>query len=296
MSRPRVLLAIAGTLLGVCILITIGGAAAALRLSPREPDGNGRDVPEGRMVNETPVLADLSTRVPAPMGWRVLDGPADYAAYSGWLVNAEPDLAARLRSLRSDDTHVHLVGHEGVGCGPVGGPLLRRVDARYVLDFASRPEQERECYAPVEALVVFRVPRADARAAVPAADPGPGTVAAHFALTGNRPSTVRAMEITEPRDRSRLLETLAADGDKQDRKRLAADIEAALTARTGPGGTRRAFVLPIGSCVGAVPMLDITDSTLRAEVSPACAAPVPSLVVFVVPGGVVPAEAAVEGR
>jgi hypothetical protein len=289
MSRPRVLLAIAGTLLAVCVLITIGGAVAALRLSPREPEETRRDVPKGRVVNQTPVLADLATRVPAPLGWRVLDGPADYIAYSGWLVRAEPDLAARIRSLRSDDTYVHLVGHEGVGCGPVGGPLLRRVDARYVLDFASRPEQERQCDAPVEALVVFRVPRPDARA-VPAADPGPGTVAAHFALTGNRPSTVWAMEITEPRDRSQLLDALAADGEKQDRKRLAADIEAALAARTGPGGTRRAFVLPIGSCVGAVPTLDITASALRAEVSPACAAPVPSLVVFVLPGGVVPDE------
>jgi hypothetical protein len=288
MNRPRILLAIAGALLGVCVLITIGGAAAALRLSPREPDEVGRDVPEGRVVNETPVLADLSTRVPAPRGWRVLDGPADYTAYSGWLVKAEPDLAARLRSLRSDDTHVHVVGHESVGCGTVSGPLLRRVDTGYVLDFASRSDQDRECFAAMEALVVFRVPRADARAAVPATDPGPGTVAAHFALTGTRPSTVRAMEITAPRDRSRLLDALAADGDKQDRTRLAADVEAALAARTGPGGLRRAFVLPIGSCVGAAATLDITASGLRAEVSPACAAPVPSLVVFVVPGGVVP--------
>jgi hypothetical protein len=281
---PRTLLTVACTLIGVCLLIVVARPA-------RDEPAHREPTKPGRVVNETPVLADLATWAPAPWGWRVLDTPADHAAYSGWLVKTEPDLAARVRSLRSDGTHVHLAGHQSVGCGGVSGPLLRRTGTTYVLDFASRPKKQHvACAVAYDAVVVFRIPRADARTAFGSGPhaAGPGTLAAHFALSGYGPSTVRAMEITHRVDRDRLLATLATDGETHDRTALAADIETALAEGPGRAGGARAFAFPVGSCVGATPTLDITPSALRAEVSPECAAPVPSLVVFVVPARVVP--------
>jgi hypothetical protein len=280
---PKTLLTVAGTLLAVCVLVTLA--------APREVhDRRDGDQRPGQLVYDTPVLADLTTRVRAPIGWRVLDTPADHVAYSGWLVRSEPVLADRLRSLSSDDTHVHVVGHESVGCGGVSGPQVRRAGPRYVLDFASRPTQQVECYAPVEAVVVFRVPRSDARAfgSQPA---GPGVLAAHFPLTGTRPSTVRPMEITDREDQDRLLAALAADGDRHDRTRLAADIAAAVAAQGRDEA--RVFAVPVGTCAGAIPTLDITAPALRVQVSPVCTAPLPSLVAFVVPARIVPDGAAI---
>jgi hypothetical protein len=284
---PKTLLTVAGTLLGVCVFVATLSAFATRDEPPTDPP---TDPPRrGRVVNETPVLFERTTGLVAPEGWRVLDAPADYIGYSGWLVGRDEGLATGVRSLRSDDTYVHLVGHQSVGCAAVSGPLLRRDGVRYVLDFSTRPEPLGECYAPYKVLVIFRIPRADARitfGSVPALGPvAPGMLAAHFALTGNRASTVRPMEITYRADRDGLLATLAADGDRQDPVRLAADIEAALEPR--PDDVR-VFAFPIGSCVGATPVLDITEEALHVQVWPACVAPVPGLVVFVVPARVVP--------
>jgi hypothetical protein len=281
---PKTLLTIAGTLLGVCVLVA---TVSATRDEPTRPTEPGQR--PGRVVNETPVVADLATRVPAPPGWRLLDAPADYVAYSGWLVTADPELAARVRTLASDDTYVHLAGHQNIGCGPVSGPLLRRAYNTYTLDFASVPTEPGLCYAPFDAVVVFRIPRTDARA-VFGTDPvpaGPGRLAAHFALTGTRPSSVRATEITHRGDRDGLLATLAADGDRQDPARLAVDIEAALGPR--PDDVR-VFAFPVASCIGATPVLDIAEAALRVRIPPTCAVPVPSVVVFVVPTRVIPAD------
>jgi len=277
---PKTLITIAGTLLGVCILVTLAAPSASRdRVHP--------DAQPGPVVydSDSAVLADLTTRVPAPFGFRVLDTPADHAAYSGWLVRADPDLADRVRSLSSDGTHVDVVGHESVGCGGVRGPQVRRVGPGLVLDFASRPKRQVECVAAYEALVVFRIPRADVRAfgTQPA---GPGVLAVRFPFTGTRPSTVDPMEITRPEDQDRLLAALAADGDRHDRTRLAADIATAVAAQRRDGA--RVFAVPVGTCAGAVPTLDITPSAVRVQVSPECAAPEPTLVVFVVPARIVP--------